>query len=397
MSIRRSAAPVRIDRVVGHIVEIALNFTYSSGTYSRAQAIIWEIHAGRHVGLGECGFAAEKSVPGIHMGLGGGTWRGLERALAKWVRPLLGGDARALEAMLPTLTSKLDWSLLVAREGLSIGLYDLVGRAHGLPVHTLLGGQRRSRLPGMPVIHVGPTEVMSRRAGKWAGAGYRHLKIKFRGDLDADVDAVAAIRKAVGDKPSLVVDANDGYQRIDDAARAIGALKRFRIDYFEDMLSAPIEQIAELRRRCGARIMVDRQAWYPNVHQIVAAGAADVINHHPDNQGGLMTALQIDAVATAAGLETAIGSSGMFGIQDAAFMQLAAVIALTRPCEDIGILPYYSGPTRGEYDFDREPSVIRRPYPIRRGVIDVPSTPGLGIELDRKRLERCKIGEIRYE
>ena len=59
---------LRIHRVVGHIVECGLDFTYASGTLSRARAVIWEIHAGGHVGLGECGISTEKSRPGFDAG-----------------------------------------------------------------------------------------------------------------------------------------------------------------------------------------------------------------------------------------------------------------------------------------------------------------------------------------
>ena len=108
----------------------------------------------------------------------------------------------------------------------------------------------------------------------------------------------------------------------------------------------------------------------------------------------MKVALDIDAVATAAGLETAIGSSGHFGIQDTAFQVLSSVIGLTRPCEDIGILPYYEGPTKGEYKFDRKPSAIKHPYPIIDGVIHIPDEPGLGIELDRRKLDALAVDTI---
>ena len=77
-------------------------------------------------------------------------------------------------------------------------------------------------------------------------------------------------------------------------------------------------------------------------------------------------------------------------------MQLGTVIGLTRPCEDIGLMPYYNGPTAGEYAFDREPCVISTPYPIRSGMIGVSSSPGLGVELDPERLAACKVGQIEY-
>ena len=117
-------------------------------------------------------------------------------------------------------------------------------------------------------------------------------------------------------------------------------------------------------------------------------------NQHPNNQGGLATAIQIAAVAEAAGLTTAIGSSGRFGIQDAAFQTLSSVIGLSRPCEDIGLIPYFSGPTKGEYAFEHEPTVIRKPYPIVDGVIHISDEPGLGIELDRESLRKFTIDTI---
>lgn len=395
-----AASPLIIRRVVGHVVEVRLNFTYSSGTLEQARSIIWEIQADGFTGLGECGISLEKSCPGVAAGLGGGTDAGLADALRPWAGPLIGRDARELEALLPELGPTLNWDLLVIREGLSIGLFDLVGRASGLPVFALLGGARRRSMPGMPVIHVGPTDVMVRRARKWAEGGFRFLKVKFRGRLDEDADALRAIRAAVGEAVGLAVDANAGYRQIDDALKAIETLAPCRVDYFEDMLDGSLEEMGAMRRlareRCGARIMVDRQATWPHIHDVVRHQAADVVNHHPDNQGGLASALAIDAVASAAGLQTAIGSSGIMGVQNAAFMHLACVIGLTRPCEDISLVPYFSGPTRGEYNFDYEPSVIRRGIPIEQGVIHVPDLLGLGVELDPQRLARCKVGEIEY-
>ena len=138
--------------------------------------------------------------------------------------------------------------------------------------------------------------------------------------------------------------------------------------------------------------MVDKQSYWPNVREVVECGAADVINHHPNLRGGLDLALKIDDVASAWGIPTAVGSSGVFGIQDAAFQALSAVVGVTRPCEDIGLQPYYSGPTRGEYDFDRDPDLLRRPYSIVRGTIQIPDRPGLGVDLDPRKLSRATVG-----
>ena len=386
-----------IETIFAHILEMPIGFTYSCGKKTNmARAIIWEIASGPHVGLGECTCPLEAS----HTHLSALTPTAcaiLRPRLSSIVSGLIGRSAHRLESLLPDMPRKMDWESLVLREGLSIALYDLVGKAHGLPVHALLGGKRRDRVPGMPVIHTAPPDVMSMRAREWVTAGYRHLKIKPPGPRADNVEALRRIREAVGGDISIQVDGNQVYRDMPTAEQAVRELQPFDVNVFEDMLAGSLEQIAELRHRTGARIMVDHEASWPLVHEVCKAGAADIINHHPNNQGGLATALQIDAVATAAGIPTAIGSSGRFGIQDAAFQTLSCVVGLSRPCEDIGLTPYYSGPTKGEYAFDREPSVVSNPYPIVNGVIHMSDDPGLGIELDRKRLTASTVETFAFD
>ena len=402
----------RIERIIGHIVEQRIGFTYAMGKLEASRAVIWEIGAGRNTGIGESGWSSRLTGTATHYARSGDGMastvtsrssdgqlisRADRRMLDSLLRPLLGQDPLRRDALLPELPREFDAAFRMSREGVSIALNDLAGRILGAPVHALLGGKRRDSAPGMPVIHVGPPDVMARRARRWTTAGYRFLKIKLRGELTEDVAAMKAIRLAVGSRPRIQVDANEGYRRVAQAEKAIRALRRFNVELFEDMLNAPLHQIAALRRRTGARILIDREAFWPNIFEVCRAGAADVVNHHPNIQGGLDAALRIDAVATAAGMTTAIGSSGDFGIQDAAFQMLACVIGLSRPCEDIGLLPYYSGPTRDEYEFDREPSVIKKPFPIVRGTIRVPDEPGLGVEIDRKKLKAATVATFIVE
>lgn len=398
---------MRIEKIIGHMVEVKIGFQYAMGNLEAAQSIVWEVVAGRHRGYGEGGWSGRVSNSPAHYrarrdGMAStitshDDTRGIlsaseKRLIESLARPLLGRDPLCREALLPDLPDTFQASFWMVREGLSIALTDLAGKVAGVPAHVLLGGKRRDRAPGMPVIHVGPPDVMARRARKWAQAGFQFIKVKLRGDRVADRDALAAIRRAIGSRIRIQVDANDGYIRPADALAAARDLRRFQVDLFEDLLEAPLEAIAAFRRRSGVRVMVDKQSTWPNVREVVRLGAADVINHHPNLQGGLDVALKIDAVAGAAGIPTAVGSSGVFGIQDAAFQALSAVVGGSRPCEDIGLQPYYSGPTRGEYDFDRDPDLLRRPYPIVQGTIHIPDRPGLGVEPDPRKLARARLG-----
>jgi L-alanine-DL-glutamate epimerase-like enolase superfamily enzyme len=248
----------------------------------------------------------------------------------------------------------------------------------------------------MPVIHVSNTDKMRHWAELWLNDGYRHLKIKARGDLDADVAAIAAIRKVAGRDVMLQVDANGGYGDIESGERAVRAMQAYDVDCYEDMAVSSLSELAQMRKRTGACIMVDGLSYWPGVQKVIEAKAADVINHHPNNQGGLGAALLINSAAIGAGIETAVGSSGLFGVQDAAFQMLSSVIGLGRPCEDIGLVPYYSGPTKGEYDFEYEPSVIKESYVLKNGTIEIPDAGGLGIELDERKLKGLRKEVYRF-
>jgi L-alanine-DL-glutamate epimerase-like enolase superfamily enzyme len=311
---------------------------------------------------------------------------------------IVGRSPLLLEALLPDMPAKYDWDFVMLREGLSIALYDLAGKLCGAPAHALLGGRRRDRVPGMPVIHTAAPDVMARRAKAWTNAGYRYIKIKPPGYPEQDLEALRLIRKTVGPDIKIQVDWNQVCPDLETAEQVIRLLSPVGIDLFEDILAGtPLDHLAELRRRTGARFMVDREASWSRVFEVCRKGAADVINQHPNNQGGLGTALQIAAVAAAAGIPTAIGSSGNFTVQNTAFQALSSVIGVTRPCEDIGVLPYYSGPVKGEYHMAGEPSVVKAPYPIVNGEICIPDDPGLGIELDRARLQKWCVKTLSFK
>ncbi|MDD5676722.1 MAG: enolase C-terminal domain-like protein [Kiritimatiellae bacterium] len=388
---------LRIEKVSAHIVQMPCGFTYSEGSHKMSRAVIWEIAAGGHVGIGECRFPTDEADVN-RLELTPAACRHFKDTLALTgiASALIGKSAYELEALLPDLTRRVNNEQTVIREGLSIALYDLVGKARGLPVHTLLGGKRRSRVPGMPVLHTYSVERMVRSAQAWVNDGYRFLKIKPPLLLEEAIAVLRGIRQAVGPEISIQFDTNQGYKKFADAESAIRALEPFKIDIYEDILDAPMDQLAELRRRTGVKIMYDFEASWQKIYEICRADAADIINQHPNNQGGLAVALQIATVAAAAGIPTAIGSSGRFGIQDAAFQMLSSVIGLPRPCEDIGFMPYYNCPAKGNYTFDREPSLVKKPYPIVNGVIHIPDDPGLGIELDRERLKLCTVDTVSY-
>lgn len=350
---------------------IGMDFTYSFGHRKYSSCIIFELRSGDYFGFGEAMCRADDD------------WEIAESVASS----LLGKDAFRGEAIIPDLIKAKKVSIAV-RESLDIAVHDLIGRTLGVPVHLLLGGKRRDKVPGMPVIHVGPPKIMAKRAKKWVSAGYRYIKVKLRGNIEIDVEALAQVREAVGNEIKFQVDANSGYKSVTEAITAVSKMNKFNIEIVEDLIEGTVSDYRAIRKSISPKFMIDHDAYWPNVFNIISNDCADIINHHPHNQGGLIRALKIDAVAESAGIPSAIGSSGLLGIQDAAFQSLSSVISLTRPCEDIGLVPYYSGPTKGEYYWSDEPSVIKEAYRQQDGMIWIPDKPGLGIEVDCEKLSR---------
>ena len=273
------------------------------------------------------------------------------------------------------------------REALSIALYDLFARAMDVNVATLLGGAQRKVFPIMPVVHVGPPEEMAHYSRNWVAAGCRYLKIKYRGVRRDDIEAIGSIRDAVGPGIRLQVDANAGYTDVDEAVAAIHDLEPYDVEVVEDMFAGDLADFARVRSAVKPKFMLDGPAYFPAVEKIVAAGAVDIINMHPRNQGGLDIAMKIAAVAESAGVATAIGSCHLMGVGNAAFQLLGSVVGLTRPCEEIGLAPYFYGPTADQAEVIDDPTIISEPFPIENGQITIRETPGLGVEVDRAKLE----------
>ena len=278
-------------------------------------------------------------------------------------------------------------------EAVSIALHDLAAKARGVRFADLLGRVQRTVIPAMPVVALRPPCEMAAEAAAWVRDGLRHVKIKFAGDPRLDAERVRAVRAAVGDGIGLQVDANGGYATWDAAESLLDVLNETKVDVIEDLYDVgAVDLYRRARDILDGRYMVDKDAHWPHVREILRLGAADIINQHPHNQGSMSLAMAIARATLEAGLENAIGSSGILGIQDTAFLHLAAVTGLSRPCEDIGLHNYHMRfPAIRSLSFDRNPTVLADPIEIENGMMRLPEGPGLGVTVDRKMLDAVTV------
>lgn len=96
-----------------------------------------------------------------------------------------------------------------ARAAVEMALWDLAGKAAGMPLHDLWGGHVRERVAIKFVVSGSPAKsaAMAKRALK---RGFRYIKIKTGHDLEEDIARVRAVRKAVGPRVPVGIDSNQG-------------------------------------------------------------------------------------------------------------------------------------------------------------------------------------------
>jgi len=359
--------PVRMDDSCAETVTISeiqilqckipTDLTFSYGHVDYFPVVVAKIFSGDKAGLGEAVAPLEDSIQQAAM-------------------QLIGRDATRLEALLPDAPTG---TAFAGRECLAMALYDLVGKVYEIPCHALLGGARRSRIPGMPTIFAAAASEMAEHAVRFAEQGYSALKLKFVGDLEHDLACLKAVRERVGDDVALQADANLGYASGAAAEAAIGKFESFGLDIFEDPFKGTLYEYRELRNKVQLQIMVDEQARGMNrAAEVVHKRAADVINQHPSAQGSIADNVKINALAKAFGVPTAIGDTGYLGIGTAAYQCIAAVVDSTYPCGELG----------GHVTHGFPVGLVGGGYDIENGIIRISDAPGFAVQLNEDKLSR---------
>ena len=376
--------PLPIEKCVAYRCQARIRqpLTYSTGTSEKPvlQIIIVELCAGGVSGFGEfypTSLNYARGIPGTS-------------ALEEWEETLsccsslLGKDALNLRRLLPERYGDMeDASGLV--DCLDFALHDLVGKARDIPAWALLGGRRRTSVPAMPVVHSDDTDAMVRKAAGWQEKwGLRLFKLKPHADFDEDVKMMQEFSKRLRPGTRFLLDANYAYKSVDEAARTLAEVAQYGVFLAEDPVRADYSTCkAALKpalNRAGVKLMLDQQArTRPGVFEIASSGCADVINFHANWHSGFNGALERTAVVTAAGMENFLGSSIYLGIADAANILLSSVFPDLVACEQVRGAAFY---------LDEASSVVDDFYPLEDGCYRIPDRPGLGVEVNREKLER---------
>jgi muconate cycloisomerase len=318
----------------------------------------------------------------------GTTIEVITRHLAAAVKGCLPGEIADLHARMDRAIKGYPY----AKAAVEFAAYDLAGKQCGLPVVRLLGGASRRRIPVTHSIGLIGLEDAEREVAQVAAEGIRTIKIKVGVDPDRDMEMVRRIRDTVGPGIALCVDANMGYRTPGEAIRAFRRMERCDLIYFEQPIEG-IERLAQVARAIDVPVMADESAW--NVHdviQIIEQRAAQIVSIYTTKPGGLYRAMEVAAVARAAGLICNVNGSVETGVGNLANLALAAaapavvlscVVPVSTPAEA------QTGQIAGIYYKD---DLIAEPMRLVDGAIELPTGHGMGIAVDEAKVARYRVG-----
>ncbi len=341
------------------------------GTIHDALAVILKLYTDQGVvGLGE----ADPMPPFTEE-----TPAGVVAALRDYLGPrLLGQDPRAV----PVLEAMMDQVLYgnhTAKGAVSMALYDILGQVEGVPVHTLLGGRVRARIPLLRGTGSGTAEEDLAVIEMRMAEGFRTFMLKMGArPIEDEITRVRQVRDHLDEEVRLLVDANQGWQ-VREAMRFMAGLEDLKLELMEQPIPRwDLSGLKRIRARAPWPVSADESLVTPrDALRLIQEEAVDVFSIKVSKNGGLSAAKKIALVAEAAGLKCLMNSMLEFGVTQAASLHLGATLT---NLVDFGHA--YGSPLRLSDDVTNYSDLVSQ------AVVEVPDEPGLGVRLEEAKLKK---------
>ncbi|GGB34405.1 muconate-lactonizing protein [Roseibium aquae] len=208
-----------------------------------------------------------------------------------------------------------------AKAPVDIACWDLLGKATGQPVYTLLGGAVQDDVVLYRAISQEDPDAMARKIEGYAAEGYTKFQLKVGGDADADIERIRATRAVLRPADLLIADANTGWTK-QEAARVVGAVSD--LDVYIEQPCVTYEESLSIRRRTALPFVLDEVIDSVNtLVRALAEDAMDCINLKISKVGGLTKAKLMRDVCVAHGIPMTIEDTWGGDITTATIAHLA--------------------------------------------------------------------------
>lgn len=298
---------------------------------------------------------------------------------------VVGADPFKIEQLIQRIDIVGTWHHVKATSpaiaAVEMACWDIVGKACAQPLVNLFGGRFRDSVEYFYYIASPDLDAVRAEGRRAAAAGFRTCYLKVGSDsVTVDVERVAALREGAGPDMGIRVDANEAWSA-GAAVRAVRAMEAYGLELVEQPVSGRnLQQMAYVRGRIDTPLLANEACWtrYDQL-SVIQHGAADVLSVDNQMDGGLLNLKRSAGIAAAAGMTVLKHSLGELGVALAAATHVIAATPNFRHANQAygalltdDIVKDFGGPIEN----------------YRNGHLDVPSGPGLGVELDRERVAR---------
>ena len=278
-------------------------------------------------------------------------------------------------------------AIFCAIAGLDIALWDIKGKAFGVPIHKLLGGKIRDEVPVYASSmrrDLTPIEE-GRRAASFVEQGYSGYKLHSAvpGAIDHPADqtiaTVTEVRAAVGDDIDILVDVNGAFS-VHHAVEIGKALEDLGVFHFEEPRPAhDLEGLSQIADALTIPIASGEMIYtHHQYRDLILRGRVDIIQPDIVKVPGFTELQRIDTLASAFDIPITVHNT----------QPILSTVAHLHFCAASAMVPY-------SQEYNIEPITIRDEWPILKqplevvdGHIAAPDGPGLGVELDDDMVRR---------
>lgn len=259
----------------------------------------------------------------------------------------------------------------MAKAALELAVWDCYARQRGVPLRTLLGGDR-TEIPVGASLGMNPVDVTVDSVTAHVEQGYRRVKLKI--EPGWDLELLAAVRAEHPDI-DLTVDANSAYTL--DMLPVLREIDQFGLHYIEQPLHwDDLTEHARLARELRTDLCLDETLTSPSrVAAALDLGACTVVNVKVGRVGGLQSVREIHDLCVAR--EAPMWCGGMLetGIGRAHNIHLATMPGFVFPGDTASASRTYAR------------DIVEQPLEATNGIMAVPAGPGIGVTLDRPFLD----------
>jgi len=265
----------------------------------------------------------------------------------------------------------------LALSGIDLALWDLMGKATNQPLYKLLGGRVHQDARFICIVPLADPEKMGESAKKAVDEGCHTLYVKYDGDEQELIDRLAAIRAAVGEKPNLRLDFNQGLSP-GFAVKFIRDLERFGLEAVEQPCGEEdLAGLRHIRQSISTPVISDESSkTFYHAFNTIKAEAADIIQIDPYTTDGMWGVRKACGIAEAAGLPVVFHCLGELGLNQMKLVHLA----LSTPNATVD--------HQTLYDYNKDDVITGDLLALDHWTMNASDRPGLGVELDRSKVNR---------